>query len=152
MDHSQPASKTESFHSEDERLLTVCGKEEFARETKLMGLFIENAGTYTKLSSAALLLTVTFLEKVAGVPKGDFPKSATLIICWICFLFAILAGVTYQYFAVKFLEWRSGILRKHKNFCEYLVCHPWPVYAVMLAAFYGGAVFFTVFAIQRIYS
>ena len=150
MDHSRPVASAEPSPTGEDKLLKACGKEEFDRESKLMGLFIENAATYTKLSSAALLLTVTFLEKVVGVEKGPIPKSATLIICWVCFLLAILSGVTYQYFAVKFLEWRSGILRKHENFCEYLVQHPWPMYASMLVAFYLGAVFFTAFAIQRV--
>ncbi len=126
-------------------------KEVFERECKVMELFIKNAETYTKLSAGALFLTVTFLRQIAGVPENtQLPRSPLLIFSWICFLVAILAGALYQYFAVKFLEWKSGVPRTHKTLFEYLVHHPSPPYGVMLGAFYFGGTLFTVFAVQRI--
>ena len=122
----------------------------FNKECKLMGLFIDNAKTYTQLSGAALALSITFLHEVIGVAK-DSPISLdwSLIVSWLCFLIAIGAGVSYQYFAVKFLEWKSHIKRHHTSYPRFLIEHPWPLYSLMLVTFYAGAVFFTVGAIRR---
>jgi|SRR5215213_6386848 len=122
----------------------------FNKECKLMGLFIDNAKTYTQLSGAALALSVTFIHEVTGVAK-DSPilLDWSLIVAWLCFLIAIGAGVSYQYFAVKFLEWKSDIMRHHKSYPRLLIEHPWPLYSLMLVTFYAGAVFFTVGAIKR---
>ncbi len=124
---------------------------EFNKECKLMGLFIDNAKTYTQLSGAAIALSVTFIHEVVGVEKDrpislDWPR----IISWLCFLISIGAGVSYQYFAVKFLEVKSQIRRHHKSYPKFLIEHPWPMYSIMLVTFYGGAVFFTVGAIKRL--
>ena len=123
---------------------------EFDKEFKVMGLFIDNAKTYTQLSGAAIALSVTFVREVVGVAK-DNPISLdwSLVVSWLCFLVAIGAGVSYQYFAVKFLEWKSKIKRHHKSYPEKLIEHPWPLYLLMLVTFYAGAVFFTVGAIKR---
>ena len=116
-----------------------------------MTLFIENAKTYVQLSGAALLLSVTFLREIVGIPKDQsLPMDEWLIASWICFLVAVIFGATYQYFAVKFLEWKSGVERTHGNLSEWLIQHPWPFYGVMLGAFYLRAVLFTIFAIGRL--
>ena len=123
---------------------------EFDKECKVMGLFIDNAKTYTQLSGAALALSVTFVREVVGVAKGSpIPLDWSLVVSWLCLLIAIGAGVSYQYFAVKFLEWKSDLIRKHKSYPKLLIEHPWPLYLVMLITFYAGAVFFTVGAIGR---
>ena len=123
---------------------------EFNKEFKVMGLFIDNAKTYTQLSGAAVALSVTFVHEVVGVAK-DSPISLdwSLIASWLCFLVAIGAGVSYQYFAVKFLEWKSTIKRHHESYPRFLIEHPWPLYSLMLVTFYAGAVFFTLGAIKR---
>jgi hypothetical protein len=144
MVNSGSEANLQGLSTNDARVLAVCGKEEFSRESKVMELFINNAETYTKLSSAALFLTVTFLRQVMGLSTdAQVPRSPLLMISWICFLVAILAGVSYQYLAVKYLEWRSGVPRTHKNPYEWLVQHPWRPYGIMLGSFYLGAVFFT---------
>jgi hypothetical protein len=123
---------------------------EFDKECKLMDLFIDNAKTYTQLSGAALVLSITFLREVVGVAEGSpIPLDWSLIVSWLCFLMAIGAGVSYQYFGVKFLEWKSNIVRNHKSYPRRLIEHPWPLYLIMLITFYAGAVFFTVGAIKR---
>ena len=45
--------------------------DEFAKEYKLAGLFIENAKTYVQLSTGALVLSVTFVHDVLGIAKGE---------------------------------------------------------------------------------
>ena len=42
---------------------------EFEKEYKVMSVFIENAKTYVQLSAGALLLSVTFLHEILGIPK-----------------------------------------------------------------------------------
>jgi hypothetical protein len=42
----------------------------FNKEFKVMGLFIDNAKTYTQLSGAAIALSVTFVREVVGIEKG----------------------------------------------------------------------------------
>src|SRR5262245_43923899 len=115
---------------------------EFDKEVKVMGLFIDNAKTYTQLSGAAIALSVTFVREVVGVAR-DSPISLdwSLVVSWLCFLVAIGAGVSYQYFAVKFLEWKSTIKRHHVSYPRCLIEHPWPLYSLMLVTFYAGAVF-----------
>ena len=124
---------------------------DFAMEEKIMPLFIENAKTYTQIASAALALTITFVRDVLGV-KSDEPiqPDRWLVAAWILFLVAIGSGMYYQYLGVKFLEWKSGIVRSHRSWPVYLIKHPWPVYAVMLLSFYTGMILFAVSAIRRL--
>jgi hypothetical protein len=123
---------------------------DFDKEFKLMGLFIDNAKTYTQLSGAAIALSVTFLREVVGVPENaPISLDWTLVVSWLCFLAAIGAGVSYQYYGVKFLEWKSAIKRHHVSYPRSLIEHPWPLYSLMLVAFYAGAIFFTFGAIKR---
>jgi len=62
---------------------------------------------------------------------------------WSCFLLAILAGAFYQYLAAKYVE---GIID-----WERMEVWGWrqagTIYGVMLAAFYGGTVIFTIYAV-----
>ena len=122
----------------------------FDRECKIMDRFTANAKSYIQISSGALLLSVTFLHEIVGVPR-DKPVNPgpVLTAAWICFLVAILAGTTSQYLGVKFLEWKSGLPRSHRSIPRWIIQHPWPVYGLMLAGFYSGAILFTVAAIQR---
>jgi|SRR5215467_2756713 len=123
----------------------------FEREYKVMGVFIDNAKTYVQLSAGALLLTVTFLHEILGVSKEQkLPTDVWLILSWWAFLVAIVSGALYQYYAAKFLEWKSGVLRTHRNWPEWLVHHPWPIYGVMLVTFYLGGLCFTIAAVKRL--
>ncbi|HXJ94886.1 MAG TPA: hypothetical protein VMT20_18745 [Terriglobia bacterium] len=123
----------------------------FEREYKVMGVFIDNAKTYVQLSAGALLLSVTFLHEILGISKEQrLPTDLWLMLSWWSFLAAIVLGALYQYYAAKFLEWKSGVPRSHRNWPEWLVRHPWPVYGGMLIAFYLGGLCFTIAAVRRL--
>ena len=122
----------------------------FDRECKVLDRFTDNAKSYIQISSGALLLSVTFLHEIVGIPREQPVKPGALLIsAWICFLVAILAGTTSQYFGAKFLEWKSGVPRRHRSIPTWIIQHPWPMYGLMLVGFYSGAILFTVAAIQR---
>ena len=122
----------------------------FERECQVQDRFADNTKTYMQISSGALLLSITFLHEIAGVPKDSPVKPGPMLTAaWICFLLTILAGATCQYFGAKFLEWKSGVPRHHRSIPKEIIQHPWPVYGLMLVAFYLGAILFTVAAIQR---
>jgi hypothetical protein len=125
--------------------------DDFERECTVMGVFIDNAKTYVQLSAGGLLLTITFLHEILGVPKDQrVLADVWLVLSWSGFLGAIVFGALYQYFAAKFLEWKSGVPRTHRSRPEWLIHHPWPAYLAMLLAFYLGGICFTVEAIRRI--
>ena len=118
----------------------------FDREVKVMSMFCDNAKTYIQLSSAALVLTLTFVRQILHVPDDKNIANIWMMLMWGCFLLAVLAGAFYQYLAVKYLQ---GLANSEAgNEWEWL--QPGVIYAVMLAAFYGGAVVFTVYAISRL--
>ena len=123
----------------------------FDREFKVMGVFIDNAKTYVQLSAGALLLSITFLHEILGASKDQkLPTDFWLILSWCSFLVAIVFGALSQYYAAKFLEWKSGLPRHHLIGSKWLVHHPWPIYGVMLIAFYLGGLCFTISAIKRL--
>ena len=119
---------------------------DFDREQKVMSMFCDNAKTYIQLSSAALALTLTFARQILHVPDNKNIANVWMILMWSCFLLAVVSGAFYQYLAVKYLE-------RHVNW-EFYEAWEWlqagTVYGVMLAAFYGGALIFTVYAIIRL--
>jgi hypothetical protein len=123
----------------------------FEMESKVMAVFIDNAKTYVQLSAGALLLSVTFLHEILGIPKEQkLPTDHWLVASWWSFLAAIVFGALYQYYAAKFLEWKSGVSRGHHSWPQSLIEHPWPPYAVMLTAFYFGGLCFTISAVKRL--
>jgi hypothetical protein len=123
----------------------------FERECKVMAVFIDNAKSYVQLSAGALLLSVTFLHEILGIPNEQkFPTDRLLFSSWWSFLFAIVFEALYQYYAAKFLELKSGVSRGHHSWPQFLIEHPWPPYAVMLAAFYFGGVCFTISAVKQL--
>ncbi len=123
-------------------------------ERKIMAAYSETAKTYTQLSLGALVLSVTFFEKVLG-QSGRIPVNPFLILSWVSWLAATLAGALYQYLAVRFLEARGerwGVLERgrHPQAFENLANHPWKVYGLLLITFYMGGVFFAVVGILRL--
>ncbi len=118
-------------------------------QCKIMTLFIDNAKSYIQLSGAALVLSITFIHEVLGVPAGHkLSVDGWMIAAWIAFLLAIIAGAFYQYLAVKYLERLSRT--PSFEFWSWLVQQPGLIYGVMLSAFYCGALFFTIEAIVRL--
>ncbi len=72
-------------------------------ERKIMEGYIDTAKTYTQLSLGALVLSITFIEKVLGL-SGKISVHYMLMVSWFFWLLAALAGAFYQYLAVRFLE------------------------------------------------
>jgi hypothetical protein len=123
-------------------------------ERKIMAAYSDTAKTYTQLSLGALVLSVTFFEKVLG-HSGRIPTDSFLLLAWLCWLVAVLAGAFYQYLAVRFLEKRGekwGLLDRggHPQAFKSLAEHPWKVYTVLIIGFYLGAVFFSVVGILKL--
>ena len=75
-------------------------------ERKIMAAYSDTAKTYTQLSLGALVLSITFFEKVLG-QSGRIPVDLFLLLAWVCWLASVLAGAFYQYLAVRFLEARG---------------------------------------------
>ena len=129
--------------------------DEYGVESKLIGLFIDNAKTYVQLSAGALLLTITFLRDVLRLPKdAPIPHEWLLVITWGCFLLCVITGALYQYLAIKYLELvtpkpidRLQVLWGLRWAAE----SPGLVYGLMLIQFYLGALAFTVAAIWSLY-
>lgn len=119
---------------------------------RVMELFIANAKTYIQLGSGALLLSVAFAREILGTPEErPIPIDPPLVAAWGCFLVAIIAGAFYQYLAVRFLESSSRLEVHHAiDWPRWLIDNPWLAYGVMMAAFYGGACFFTAAAVLRL--
>lgn len=127
------------------------GKERLENEFKIMGLFIDNAKTYTQLAGAGLAVSVLFIHEVFGIKEGTpMPLDKTLVASWCCFVTSIGAGVYYQYLAVKYLESKTKLDCDHFSWPKTLIEHPWPVYLIMMLTFYAGAVLFTIDAIKRL--
>ncbi len=126
----------------------------FEQEHKIMAAYTDTAKTYTQLSLGALVLSVTFFEKVLG-ETGRLRVDVPLLAAWIFWLAAVLAGALYQYLAVRFLEARGeewGLLERsgHRQAFQNLARHPWKVYVVLLAGFYLGSVCFAVVGALRL--
>ena len=123
-------------------------------ERKIMAAYSDTAKTYTQLSLGALVLSVTFFDKVLG-QHDRIPVDLVLLLAWVCWLVAVLAGAFYQYLAVRFLEARGkdwGLLQRsgHAQAFENLARHPWKVYTVLIVGFYLGAVFFGLVGILKL--
>ena len=118
-------------------------------ERKVMAAYSDTAKTYSQLSLGALVLSITFIEKVV---TSTVPNVATiwLYVAWCAWLVAALSGAFYQYLAVRFLEARGedwGVLVRsgHPQALEWLARHPWPAYTGMLIAFAVGSLSFVIF-------
>lgn len=124
------------------------------QERKIMAAYSETAKTYGQLSLGALVLSVTFIEKVAGSSVNK-EVSVWLYAAWCLWLASALAGAAYQYLAVRFVEARGkqwGLLSRsgHYQVFQHLANHPWPVYGCMLLAFALGSVCFVAFGIGQL--
>ena len=117
-------------------------------ERHIMAAYSDTAKTYSQLSLGALVLSVTFFEKVADT-QGHVAVDTPLLVAWCGWLVAALAGAFYQYLAVRFLEARGeawGVMTRtgHLQWFRWLADHPWPAYTLMLLAFAIGSLAFVV--------
>lgn len=119
-----------------------------------MAAYSDTAKTYSQLSLGALVLSITFLEKVAAVDVAS-AVDLFLVTAWCGWLLSALAGAVYQYLAVRFVEARGsdwGLLVRtgHPQWFASLARHPWPAYAVMLGAFALGTAAFAVVGLTHL--
>ena len=126
----------------------------FENERKMMSAYVDTAKTYSQLSLGALVLSVTFIEKVVDAKLHE-SVNTFLLLAWVFWLASALSGAFYQYLAARFLEVRGedwGVLVRggHPQWFEWLARHPWPAYAVMLVAFAVGSGSFVVVGVQRL--
>ena len=98
---------------------------------EIMPLYLDGAKTSINLSSGALGLTVVFREKIIGSQPGSRVSSLTPT-SWFLFLLTIGASALYQYMAVKFLVFMSGLPGPPQPF---LVRNPGWVFGAMLLFF-----------------
>jgi hypothetical protein len=117
-------------------------------EYRTVGLFVENAKTYIQLATGALLLSATFSQGMTGQP-GLPVRDLYLWISWLAWLMAILAGVTYQYCAAKYLEAleiKNGSLFYGRaepfTALRRWTQNPYQLYAALMIFFYGGTIWF----------
>jgi hypothetical protein len=129
---------------------------QFEGEYRTVGLFVENAKTYIQLATGALLLSVTFSQGLTG-QTGLPIQELYLWVPWLCWLLSILAGVTYQYCAAKYLEdleVRNGSLfyKRAEPFIvlRHWVANPYQLYGALMIFFYGGIVWFAVAAAYQL--
>ena len=118
----------------------------FERQKAIMEMFSDNAKTYVQLSGGALALTLTFADKILHIPATQSIVDKWTVTMWTCFLIAIIAGAFYQFLAVKQLD--SLLEWEYDKTWDWL--QPGIVYGLMLAAFYGGTIIFTIYAIVQI--
>lgn len=121
-------------------------------EYRNVGLFIDNAKTYIQLATGALLLSVTFSKGINN--DIELPLNEISIwISWICWLFSIISGATYQYCAIKYLENIEQINNslyhnrtKPLFIFRYWVRYPYQLYGIMMLFFYSGTIWFVLTA------
>jgi len=121
-------------------------------EHKIMNGYIDSAKTFTQLSLGALVFSITFMEKILGM--GDkISVNTLLLLAWIFWLLAALAGAFYQYRAIKRLEElaeESRIIYRRHKFENLFKVYPYIVYGVLLFCFFLGTIFFAVYGAMKI--
>ncbi len=85
-----------------------------------------------------------FADKILHIPRETSIVNFWTISIWSCFLLTIIVGAFYQYLAVKQLD--ASLEWAYVSYWDWLPLGV--VYAVMLVAFYGGAIMFTIYAIH----
>lgn len=129
----------------------VLAQNVFENDSRIIGLFIDNAKTYVQLSSGALAVSVAFLRQIAGVDDDTvMAVDRWLVSSWALFVVAIGAGVFYQYLGAKYLEAQTRTSYERLAGLGHLIERPWPIYLAMMVAFYGGILSFVGVAIRSI--
>ncbi|MBF0367917.1 MAG: hypothetical protein HQL52_00510 [Magnetococcales bacterium] len=117
------------------------------RGFQIIKSYIDSTKTFNNLCGAGLALPLIFNEKLhrlfESAAKIDGTGFKFVISSWVFFLTAILAGVFYQYVAIKYAEYKmfkkaTYVNRPLKYFVEGK--GPGPIYGVMVISFFFGAV------------
>lgn len=89
-----------------------------------MDRFSQTQRATLKLAAVPCSWSVTFLqrdrrysERPESHPGASLGRRVGL------FLLVVLTGASYEYFAVKFLEWKSGVPRTHRHVLDWLIKH-----------------------------
>ena len=109
----------------------------FEVNSVIIPLYVTSAQVFLQLSIGALVLSITFREKVLG-EKGPISVGILLVLSWLCYLLAIGASAFYQYLAIKFLDSVSDH-PANIDYFEPLVRAPSKVYGIMLVYFFLGS-------------
>ena len=128
-------------------------KDRMEEEHKIMGAYIDTTKTFTQLSLGALVLSITFMEKVLGM-KDKLSVDLLLLIAWLFWLLAALAGAFYQYKAVKWLAWlaiKYNIVNAEDHHGDVIKLFPYKVYGFLLICFYCGTILFAVYGAIKIF-
>jgi len=121
-------------------------------EHKIMAGYMDTAKTFTQLSIGALVLSITFLEKILGL-TGKISVSYLLLFAWLFWLLAALSGAFYQYRAIKWLEGlgiTSNIIKRQHHVGDLIKIYPYQVYGFLLVCFFLGTIFFALFGIMKL--
>lgn len=121
-------------------------------EHKIMAGYMDTAKTFTQLSIGALVLSITFLEKILGL-SGKISVPYLLLFAWGFWLLAALSGAFYQYRAIKWLEGLGielNIIKKHRHVGDHLKIYPYQVYGFLLVCFFLGTICFVIFGVIKI--
>lgn len=128
--------------------------DQFEIEKEFSKLYSLTVKTYIQLSIGGLILSITFIERVLGSTPGAH-IGRWLAATWILFLLSALLGATYQFLAVRWLEWiadKHNLLYKgvRRSKGGFWVSHCTIVYIAMLLTFYAGCFCFAVFGLLRL--
>ena len=113
---------------------------------RMMTTFSETAKTFTQLGVAALILPITFIRHVLGIPDGSSIRdhlNPCLMSSWAFLLLSVGAGLLYQYAAAR----RIANTLHGTTATPIVIRRPDRIFGVMLVAFYCGAVFFVIGAL-----
>lgn len=120
---------------------------DFDRECKIVGMYIDSAKSYAQLATGALALAAFFATHLF---KGWINANVWLIVACVCFLIAVLSSGAYLSLAVGRLEdlsWppkdRSRLLRSWRD-------NAYVAYNIMMWSFHAGALTLAVIAIIRL--
>ena len=124
--------------------------QEFAKT--IMPAFIDTAKMFSQLSVGALLLSIAFQEKVLGRVGRRF-VTVFVLISWFLFLIAIGSGAVYQWTAVHFMDYYlSGQPEDFYGHAWWVFfMQPGVWYAVMMIAFFLGALLLVIGSAQQLY-
>lgn len=121
----------------------------FEVNSVIIPLYVTSAQVFLQLSIGALVLSITFREKVLG-EKGPISVGILLVSSWLCYLLAIGASAFYQYLAIKFLDSVSDH-PANIDYFEPLVRAPSKVYGIMLVFFFLGSVLLVVSSAKQLF-
>ncbi len=109
-------------------------------------LYMSSIETIISLSIAALILSVSFREKVLG-QTGAVIIGKFLALSWLSFLSAIICGASYLFVAAKHFELRYICT----SFQEHWGVPPSYIYTATLVMFVFGAIFLVLSVLRQTY-